>query len=74
MQTLVFNTTERTVIVYAGTAQESLISYTFSSIPTVKPREGYYEIIQKEFKDDGSESNVPIARFPISNTNMLIQK
>jgi hypothetical protein len=42
MQTLVFNTTTKYVKVYEGTAQQSLISYDFENISTVKPREGYY--------------------------------
>jgi hypothetical protein len=75
MQTLVFNTTTKTVVVYEGTAQESPIGYQFQNISTVKPREGYYELIQKEAKGDNIiETSQPVARFPISNTNMLIKE
>jgi hypothetical protein len=75
MQTLVFNTTTKSVKVYEGVAEESLMSYTFDNIPTVKVKDlTYYEVIQKEANDEGLESNFPIARFPIANTNMIIQR
>ena len=49
MQTLVFNSTLKTVKVYEGTQEESNIVYSFNDISTVKPKEeGYYEVIQKE--------------------------
>ena len=75
MQTLVFNTTTKSVKVYEGVAEESLMSYTFDNIPTVKVKDlTYYEVIQKEADDEGLESAFPIARFPIANTNMIIQR
>jgi len=75
MQTLVFNTTTKTVVVYEGTAHESLISYQFQNISTVKPREGYYELIEKKVRDEETlETSKPVARFPISGTNMLIRE
>jgi hypothetical protein len=75
MQTLVFNTTTKTVKVYEGTSQQSLISYDFENISTVKPKEGYYELIEKKRRDgDDLESSKPVARFPISGTNMLIEE
>lgn len=74
LQTIVFNTTRKTVKVYEGVAEQSLISYEFSNISTVKPKEGYYELIKKEARgEDIMESSRPIARFPISNTNMFIE-
>lgn len=76
LQTLVFDTTLKTVKVYeAGT--ESKILYLFNNIPTVKVKEEgqYYEVIQKGIDMMTSEErSVPIARFPIANTNMLIEK
>jgi len=76
MQTLVFNTTRKTVKVYEGIAEQSIISYEFSNISTVKPKEeGYYELIKKEARgEDILETSRPVARFSISNTNMLIEE
>jgi hypothetical protein len=76
MQTLVFNTTRKTVKVYEGIAEQSIISYEFDSISTVKPKEeGYYELIKKEARDGNiMETSRPIARFPISNTVMFIEE
>jgi hypothetical protein len=74
MQTLVFNSTLKTVKVYEGT-EDSLILYSFNNVSTVKPKEeGYYEVVQKEKHEEGLDKSYPIARFPISNTNMVIQK
>jgi hypothetical protein len=72
MQTIVFNTTLRTVKLYAGEAQTSTILEHFDNVPTVKPKEeGFYEVFQKNNELD---PQVPVARFPIANTNMLIVK
>ena len=76
MQTLVFNTTLKTVKVYES-EQYTKILYSFDNIPTVKVKEEgqYYEVIQKGVDMMTSEEkNTPIARFPIANTNMLIEK
>ena len=73
MQTLVFNTSTKTVKLYDGPAEDSTILYTFNDVPTVKILESYYEVMQI----DGTsveEKRVPVARFPIANTNMLIKK
>lgn len=69
MQTLIFNTTTKTVKLYESN-EKSEILYSFSSISTVKvgDNNGFYELIQK--LDD--DRRVPIARFPIAATNMLI--
>lgn len=70
MQTLVFNTTTKTVLVKAV---DSTILYEFNEIPTVKIESGYYEVIQIDSAfADGRK--IPVARFPIANTNMLIKK
>jgi len=75
MQTLVFNSTLKTVKVYEGTQEESNIVYSFNDISTVKPKEeGYYEVIQKESSESGLSNSYPIARYPISNTNMIINR
>lgn len=74
MQTLVFNSTLKTVKVYEGT-EKSFILYSFENISTVKPKEeGYYEVVQKELHEDGLDKSYPIARYPIANTNMIINK
>jgi hypothetical protein len=42
-------------------------------VPTVKIEDGFYQVMQI----DGTsveEKRVPVARFPIQNTNMLIKK
>ena len=72
MQTLVFNTSTKSVKLYEGN-ESSPILYTFDSVPTVKIEDGYYQVMQV----DGTsveEKRVPVARFPITNTNMLIKK
>lgn len=55
--------------------QENLGSkmlHMFHDVPTVKVMGTYYEVISK-LTIDGSGTRVPVARFPISNTNMIIE-
>ena len=73
MQTLVFNTSTKSAKLYDGPAEDSTILYTFNDVPTVKIEDGFYQVMQI----DGTsveEKRVPVARFPIANTNMLIKK
>jgi hypothetical protein len=70
MQTLIFNTTDKTVYVYSGQVGKSELIFQFDNVPTVKVQEGYYEVMQKG--DD--ERSIPILRLPISGTNMRIMK
>lgn len=72
MQTLVFNTKTKTVVLYEGIQQDSKILYNFKDVPTVKVMETYYEVMIKQLNDE-TEVRVPVGRFPISNTNMIIQ-
>jgi hypothetical protein len=79
MQTLVFNTKTKTVVVYEGVPEESKIIHTFSDVPTVSiapitvgVSPSFYEVKAKQVINE-VENRVPVARFPISNTNMLIQ-
>lgn len=74
MQTLVFNTAAKTVEVFSSLESESSgqAVLKFVNIPTVRPKDGYYEVIRKDHLDDATA--YPVARFPISNTNMLIEK
>ena len=71
MQTLVFNTKTNSVVVYEG-EHHSKILYTFQDVPTVKVLDTYYEVMVKQASEEG-EIRVPVGRFPVSNTNMLIQ-
>lgn len=70
MQTLVFNTTDKTVDVYSGTVGKTDLIFQFDNVPTVKVQEGYYEVMQKG--DD--DRSIPILRLPIQATNMRIMK
>ena len=71
MQTLIFNTTKKEVMVKNG----DTIMFVFLNVPTVKPMEsGYYEVYQKSEDFDGNTSTVPVFRAPIANTNMIIHK
>lgn len=68
MQTLIFYTTEKRVVLSSGmVVGDTLIQ--FDNVPTVKIEDGYYEVMQKN-----DDKTIPVLRVPISNTNMLIQK
>ena len=70
MQTLLFNTSTKSILVYEGPSYEDNVLYDYQNIPTVKVLEGYYEVIQS----DEFDKKYPILRLPISNTNMIIKK
>jgi len=71
MQTLIFNTTTKSIKVYENyTSDNQKILMEMGSIPTVKVCEGFYEVIQS----DEFEKKFPVLRLPISNTNMVITK
>jgi len=72
MQTLVFNTSTKSAKLYEGVEQGNIL-YTFNHVPTVKIEDGYYEVMQID-ATSVEEKRVPVARFPIANTNMLIKK
>jgi hypothetical protein len=72
MQTLVFNTKTKNVTLYSE-EPGTIILANFSDVPTVKVMESYYEVIRKQLDEDGNDARVPVARFPIANTNMFIQ-
>ena len=70
MQTLVFNTTEKTITLTAGHRGQSTIIQKMENVMTVKCSElGFYEVMQKPNQDSNA---VPVMRLPISNTNMFI--
>jgi hypothetical protein len=73
MQTLVFNTSTKSVKLYEDKQEKSEILYQFDNVPTVKIEEGYYQVMQMD-STSTEEKRVPVARFPIANTNMLIKK
>lgn len=68
-QTLVFNTTTKTVRLYGGRLENSEILFSYDNVPTVAIRDGFYEVMQKE-----NELSYPVLRTPIANTNMKIIK
>jgi len=71
MQTLVFNTTKKTIKVTEGNLNDTRIIFEATNVSTVKVLpEGLYEVMQKDENDNAR----PILRFPISNTNMVIEK
>jgi hypothetical protein len=71
LQTLVFNTTKKTIKVTEGNINDSKIIFDAENVSTVKVLpEGLYEVMQKDENDNAR----PILRFPISNTNMVIEK
>lgn len=71
MQTLVFNTTTKTIKLYEGFNSDSGRMITMmENISTVKVREDFYEVMQK----DEFDKIYPVLRVPIFNTNMFIDK
>lgn len=72
IQLLVFNTTTKSIKLYEN-ASNKYILFEFDNVPTVKVVEGYYEVMISEMNGE-NESRRPIARFPIANTNMIIEK
>jgi hypothetical protein len=72
MQTLVFNTSAKSAKLYEA-HELSTVLYTFDSVPTVKIEDGYYQVMQVDTTSP-EDKRVPVARFPIANTNMLIKK
>jgi uncharacterized protein with WD repeat len=71
MQSLLFNTTKKTIKVTEGNLNDSKVIFEAENVSTVKVLpEGLYEVMQKDENDNAR----PILRFPISNTNMVIEK
>jgi hypothetical protein len=67
MITLTFNSTAKTVTI---TREGFLTEY--QDVPTVKVREGFYEVMQK--LTASTETQIPVCRVPISQTIMFIKK
>ena len=73
MQTLIFNTTLKTVKVLSNYRNTADVMESFNNVPTVKCSElGFYEVMQK--MDTESLGVIPVMRLPISKTNMIIVK
>jgi|LauGreDrversion4_2_1035121.scaffolds.fasta_scaffold437708_3 hypothetical protein len=69
---LEFNTSTKEAKVYLGVDPKTREIYKlFTNVPTIKPREGYYEIMGKQEKD-GVEVQIPKMRLPIQLTVMEI--
>jgi len=74
MQTLLFNVTNRTAVLYEGSRDNGKIIESFYEVPTVRVESNYYQIMQKFTTGDALSSVLPVMRLPISNTNMIIVK
>ena len=70
MQTLIFNTTTKTIKLVEGRTEKGSPLLEMGSIPTVKTLEGFYEVVQS----DEFEKKYPVLRLPIANTNMIIKR
>ena len=68
MQTLVFNTSTKSVKVTEG--DNLTILFQYENVPTVKVLDSLYEVMQK----DEFDKSTPVLRLPIANTNMVIKK
>ena len=75
LQKLVFNTSNKTARVFSASIPNEII-FDLENVTTVKPLDGYYEIMQK-YDNETSPSGysaIPVLRLPIVNTNMVIEK
>jgi|688.fasta_scaffold281723_3 hypothetical protein len=75
LQKLVFNTTNKTARVFSATMPSEIL-FDFTNVSTIKPVDGYYEVIQKTENENSptGHSAIPVLRVPIVNTNMVIEK
>ena len=75
LQTLVFNTTDKTARVFSASIPEEII-FDLENVTTVKPLDGYYEVMQRIDSSSAPSgySAIPVLRLPIVNTNMVIEK
>ena len=71
MKKLVFNTTEKTVVLYSDLTNETIL-LKVNDTPTVKVcPEGFYEVM---VKSQVTGSNMPYVRIPINEVMMFIQQ
>jgi hypothetical protein len=75
LQTLVFNTTQKTARVFSASIPDEVV-FHYENVSTVKPLDGYYEIMQRIDSSTAPSgySAIPVLRVPIVNTNMVIEK
>ena len=75
LQKLIFNTTDKTARVFSSSMPEEII-FDLENVTTVKPLDGYYEVMQKIDSSSAPSgySAIPVLRLPIVNTNMVIEK
>lgn len=71
MQTLKFNTTQRTATLSSTSGNYLEVVATYDNVPTVKVLDGYYEVMQTIIDENRV---IPVLRVPISNTNMIIER
>jgi hypothetical protein len=71
MQTLIFNTSKKTIRLLDGSRGNSKEIETFERIKTVKVLVGCYEAIQTPLEEHLNP--VPVLRVQLSNTNMIIE-
>lgn len=69
MLRLTFNTTDKTVKI----TEDGTILAEYTAVPTVKVREGYYEVMQKD-STTITEVQIPVCRTPVANTLMFLEK
>ena len=70
MQSLTFNTKDKTISLTSGHRGASIIMERMDNITTVKCSDnGFYEVMQKS---NENSSALPVMRLPIANTNMFI--
>jgi hypothetical protein len=75
LQTLVFNTSDKTAKVYSSSMPDEVI-FEYENVSTVKPLDGFYEVMQKieSSTAPAGHTTIPVLRVPIANTNMVIKK
>ena len=68
VQTLVFRTKEKTTTLYDDMVEKNPVpDFSFDNVNTVAIREDYDEVMVKK-----GTSTIPVARFPIACTNMIL--
>jgi hypothetical protein len=75
LQKLIFNTTDKTARVFSASMPDEII-FDLENVTTVKPLDGYYEVMQRIDSSSAPSgySAIPVLRLPIVNTNMVIEK
>lgn len=69
IQSLTFNTKDKTIVLTDGPRGTSTIIEEKSNVSTVRVENGYYEVMQRP---DEISNALPVMRLPMANTNMFI--